>query len=67
MYVALYSVGGRHPEKLIWIDIQGSLTHIVEIFKFGNVGGPRGTKWPKLNRILKIDNYLTCVQHFFCT
>ena len=67
MYVALFFVGGRDPQKLVWIDTQGSLTHIVEIFKFGNVGGPRGTKWPKLNRILKKVNYLTCVQHFFCT
>ena len=67
MYVALYFVGGWHPQKLIWIDIQGSLTHIVEILKFGNGGGPRGTKQSKLNRILKIGNYLTCVQHFFCT
>ena len=32
------------PQKLILIDTQGSLTHIVEIFKFGNVSGPRATK-----------------------
>ena len=66
MYAAHFFVGGRDPHKLIWIDTQGSLTHIVEIFKFRNVGGPRGTKWSQLNRILKIVNYLTCVQHFFC-
>ena len=44
------SVGSRDPEKLIWIDTQGSLTHIVEIFTFGNVSGPRATKWPKLKK-----------------
>ena len=32
------------PQKLISIDTQGSLTHIVKIFKFGNVSGDRGTK-----------------------
>ena len=59
-------VGGSDPQKLIWIDTQGSLTHIVEIFKFGNVSGPRATKWPKVNCLLKIVNYFTCMQHFFC-
>ena len=54
------------PQKLIWIDTQGSLTHIVEIFKFENVSGDRGTKWPKLNHWLKIVNYFTCVWHFSC-
>ena len=52
-------VGGSDIQKLIWIDTQGSLTHIVEIFKFGNVSGPRATKWPKLP--IKIVNYFTCV------
>ena len=42
------------PQKLIWIDTQGSLTHIVAIFKFGDVSEPRAKKWPKLNRQLKI-------------
>ena len=50
-------VGTRDPQKLIWIDTQGSLTHIVEIFKFGNVSGPWATKWPKVNHWLKIVNY----------
>ena len=45
-------VGSRDPQKWIWIDTQGSLTHIVAIFKFGNVSGPRATKWPKLNQRL---------------
>ena len=40
-------VGSRDPQKLIWIDTQGSLTHIVEIFKFENVSGSRATKWPQ--------------------
>ena len=57
---------GRDPQKLIWIDTQGSLTHIVKIFKFGNVSGPRAAKWPKVNQRLKIVNYYTHVQHFFC-
>ena len=29
------------------MDTQGSLTHIVKIFKFGGVGGCRATKWPR--------------------
>ena len=36
------------------------------IFKFGDVSGPRAKKWPKVNRRLKIVNYFTCMQHFFC-
>ena len=32
------------PQKLIWIDTQGSVTHIAVIFKFGDVSGPRGKK-----------------------
>ena len=32
---------------MICIDTQGSLTHIVEIFNFGGVGGPRASKWPR--------------------
>ena len=59
-------VGSGDPQKLIWIDAQGSLTHIVEIFNFADVSGPRATKWPKLNRLLKIVNYFTCVWHFSC-
>ena len=54
-------IGSRDPQSLIWIDTQGSLTHIVEIFKFGDVSGPRATKWPKVNRWLKIVNYFTHV------
>ena len=54
-------VGGTDPQKLIWIDTQGSLTHIVKIFKFGNVSGPRATKWPKVNCQLKIVNYFRCM------
>ena len=50
-------------QKLIWIDTQGSLTHIVEIFRFGNVSGDRGNKMTKRNRRLKIVNYFTCVRH----
>ena len=59
-------IGSRDPQLLIWIDTQGCLTHIVEIFKFGDVSGPRPTKWPKVNRRLKIVNYFTHVWHFFC-
>ena len=53
MYAALFFVGGRDPQKLIWIDTQGSVTHMVEIFKFGDVSGPRAKKWPKVNLGLK--------------
>ena len=56
----------RDPMNLISIDTQGSLTHIVEIFKFGNVSSPRATKLPKVNCQLKIVNYFTHMQHFFC-
>ena len=48
------------------MDTQGSLTHIATIFKFGDASGPRANKWPKVNRLLKIVNYFTCVQHFSC-
>ena len=52
MYVPLEwlpkDLEGRDPQKLIWIDTQGDLTHIVEIFKFRDVSGPRGEKWPKV-------------------
>ena len=41
------------PQKLIWIDTQGSLTHIAAIFKFWDVSGPRAEKWAKVNRRLK--------------
>ena len=53
-------------QKLIYIDTEWSLTHIVKIFKFGNVSGPRAKKWPKVNRGLKIVNNFTYMQHFFC-
>ena len=66
MYAALFFVGGRGPQKLIWIDSQGSVTHMVEIFKFGDVSGPRAKKWPKVNLGLKIVNYFTCIWHFSC-
>ena len=59
-------VGGTDPQKLIWIDTQGSLTHIATIFKFRDVSGPRAKKWPKVNRQLKIVNYFTCMRHFSC-
>ena len=36
----LYIVGT--PQKLIWMDTQGCVTHIVKIFKFGDVSGPMG-------------------------
>ena len=57
MYGGTSLVGGSNTQKLIWIDTQGFLTHIVEISKFGNVSGPRATKWPKVNYLLKIVNY----------
>ena len=66
MYAALLSVGGRDPQKLIWIDTQGSVTHIAMIFKFRDVSGPRAKKWPKVNRGLKIVNYFTCMWYFSC-
>ena len=59
-------VHSTDPQKLIYIDTEWSLTHIVKIFKFGNVSGPRAKKWPKVNRQLKIVNYFTCMWHFFC-
>ena len=60
------SVGSMDPQKLIYMDTQGSLTHIAAIFKFGDVSGPRAKKWPKVNCQLKIVNYFTCMRHFFC-
>ena len=59
----LYIVGD--PQKFIGMDTQGCVTHIVEIFKFGDVSGPRATKWPKLKQLLKIVNYFTCMWHLF--
>ena len=59
-------VDSRDPQKLIWIDTQGDLTHIVEIFKFGDVSAPRAKRWPKVNRLLKIVNYFTCMRYFSC-
>ena len=44
-------LGGKDSQKFIWMDTQGSATHIVDIFKFGHVSGPRATKWPKENWI----------------
>ena len=61
-----FPVGGMDPQKLIWIDTQGSLTHIAVIFQFGDVSGPRAKKWPKVNHGLKIVNYFTCMRHFSC-
>ena len=54
------------PKKFIWIDNQGSVTHIATIFKFRDVSGPRVKKWPKVNLRLKIVNYFTCMWHFSC-
>ena len=54
------------PQKLIWIDTQGSVTNIAAIFKFGDVSGPTAKKWPKVNRRLKIVNYFTCMRHLSC-
>ena len=44
MCVGTSFVGSSNPQKLIWIDTQGSVTHIVEIFKFKDVSGPQGYK-----------------------
>ena len=54
------------PQKLIWMDTQGSLSHITAIFKFGHVSGPRAKKWPKVNHGLEIVYYFTCMWHFSC-
>ena len=51
------------PQKLIWIDTQGSVTHIAAIFKFGDVSGPRAKKWPKVNRRLKEVNEALVATH----
>ena len=48
------------------MDTQGSLTNIAMIFKFGHVSGHRAKKGPKVNCWLKIVNYFTCMQQFFC-
>ena len=56
------------PQKLIWIDTQGSVTHIAVIFKFGDVSGPREKKWPKVNRRLKeVKEVLVATHHTFTT
>ena len=56
------------PQKLIWIDTQGSLTHIAAIFKFGDVSGPRAKKWPKVNHGLKeVNEALVATHHTFTT
>ena len=56
------------PQKLIWIDTQGSLTHIAVIFKFGDVSGPRAKKWPKVYRRLKeVNEALVATHHTFTT
>ena len=56
------------PQKFIWIDTQGSLTHIATIFKFGDVSGPRAKKWPKVNHRLKeVKEALVPTHHKFTT
>ena len=56
------------PQKLIWIDTQGSVTHITVIFKFGDVSGPRAKKWPKANRRLKeVKEVFVATHHTFTT
>ena len=56
------------PQRLIWIDTQGSLTHIAAIFKFGDVSGPRAKKWPKVNHRLKeVKEALVATHHTFTT
>ena len=56
------------PQKFIWIDTQGSLTHIATIFKFGDVSGPRAKKWPKVNHRLKeVKEALVPIHHKFTT
>ena len=56
------------PQKLIWIDTQGSVTHVAAIFKFGDVSGPREKKWPKVNRRLKeVKEMLVATHHTFTT
>ena len=40
-------VGSRDHQKSIWMDTQGCQTHIVEIFKFGDVSGPQGYQMAK--------------------
>ena len=50
------------------MDIQGSVTHIAAIFKFGDVNGPRAKKWPKINRRLKeVNEALVATHHTFTT
>ena len=56
------------PQKLIWIDTQGSVTHIAVIFKFKDVSGPRAKKWPKVNQSLKeVKEVLVATHHTFTT
>ena len=56
------------PQKLIWIDTQGSVTCIAAIFKFRYVSGPWAKKWPKLNRRLKeVKETLLATHHTFTT
>ena len=45
-------VDSGDPQKLIWIDTQGSVTHITKVLKFTNQSGPRPyfrtkNKWPQ--------------------
>ena len=55
-------------QKFIWIDTQGSVTHIGTIFKFGDVSGPRAKKWPKVNHRLKeVKEALVPTHHTFTT
>ena len=56
------------PQKLIWIDTQGSVTHITTIFKVGDVSGPRAKKWPKVNcRLKEVKEALVATHHTFTT
>ena len=48
----MYVADTRDPQKLIWIDTQGSLTHITKVLKFTNQSGPTPyfttkNKWPQ--------------------
>ena len=68
MYAALLLQVVWTPQKLIWIDTQGSLTHIATIFKFGDVSGPRAKKWPKVNcRLKEVNEVLVATHHTFTT
>ena len=56
------------PQKIIWIDTQGSVTHIATIFKFRDVSGPMAKKLPKENRRSKeVKEALVPTHHKFTT